>query len=373
MSRRLIVLFTLIVLSPSRLAARTPSLRRRSPPAGATASSFRVTREISACRSARSFMPTAGSRLATRTKRSPTRSLIRRLRPYLRGRFAQHFEFYVNPDFAGGTLVVQDAYVDTVFAPAFRHAGRQRQDAVRARAAAPVVEHAVLRAGPADRAGARTATSACRCSATSPAVSSAIRWRDERRGRRWQRAMSIRATARISRAASWSGRSRSGRRARCVGWRSASPASRGTQAGAGALPALRTTSLQQPYFSYSGARRRRRPHPLLAAGLLLPQGVRRAARIRAQRDCRSGRARWLSDIGHEAWQVAGSWVLTGEAATDAVDRSPSARELRFRRRALRRVSDRRPLSRADGRRPRLRAEPGGGRLEPRRPRRGRPV
>ena len=47
---------------------------------------------------------------------------FRRLRPYLRGRFARRFEFYFNPDFAGGTLVVQDAYVDTVFSPAFRSA-----------------------------------------------------------------------------------------------------------------------------------------------------------------------------------------------------------------------------------------------------------
>src|SRR5688572_8933783 len=46
--------------------------------------------------------------------------LIRRLRPYLRGRFARNFEFSINPDFAGGTLVLQDAYVDTVFSPAFR-------------------------------------------------------------------------------------------------------------------------------------------------------------------------------------------------------------------------------------------------------------
>ena len=45
---------------------------------------------------------------------------LRRLRPYLRGRFSKRFEFYFNPDFAGGTLVVQDAYVDTIFSPAFR-------------------------------------------------------------------------------------------------------------------------------------------------------------------------------------------------------------------------------------------------------------
>ena len=44
---------------------------------------------------------------------------LRRIRPYLRGRLAQRFEFYVNPDFAGGMVVVQDAYLDTRFSPAF--------------------------------------------------------------------------------------------------------------------------------------------------------------------------------------------------------------------------------------------------------------
>src|SRR5687768_8709594 len=44
----------------------------------------------------------------------------RRVRPYLRGRVARRFEFYLNPDFAGSTLVIQDAYLDTIFTPAFR-------------------------------------------------------------------------------------------------------------------------------------------------------------------------------------------------------------------------------------------------------------
>jgi phosphate-selective porin OprO/OprP len=44
---------------------------------------------------------------------------LRRVRPQLRGRIAQRFEFFLNPDFAGGTLVLQDAYVDTRFSPAF--------------------------------------------------------------------------------------------------------------------------------------------------------------------------------------------------------------------------------------------------------------
>ena len=44
---------------------------------------------------------------------------LRRVRPQLRGRIAQRFEFFLNPDFAGGTLVLQDAYIDTRFSPAF--------------------------------------------------------------------------------------------------------------------------------------------------------------------------------------------------------------------------------------------------------------
>jgi phosphate-selective porin OprO and OprP len=45
---------------------------------------------------------------------------IRRFRPSVQGRVLRHFEFFFNPDFAGGTLVVQDAYFDTVFSKAFR-------------------------------------------------------------------------------------------------------------------------------------------------------------------------------------------------------------------------------------------------------------
>ena len=44
---------------------------------------------------------------------------LRRVRPQLHGRIAQRFEFFLNPDFAGGTLVLQDAYLDTRFSPAF--------------------------------------------------------------------------------------------------------------------------------------------------------------------------------------------------------------------------------------------------------------
>jgi phosphate-selective porin OprO/OprP len=45
---------------------------------------------------------------------------LRRLRPILQGRVAKYFDFYFNPDFAGGIVNIRDAYIDTRFSPAFR-------------------------------------------------------------------------------------------------------------------------------------------------------------------------------------------------------------------------------------------------------------
>jgi phosphate-selective porin OprO and OprP len=41
--------------------------------------------------------------------------LLRRARPIVQGTVAQYFDFYINPDFGGGTAVLQDAYIDTRF------------------------------------------------------------------------------------------------------------------------------------------------------------------------------------------------------------------------------------------------------------------
>jgi phosphate-selective porin OprO and OprP len=46
--------------------------------------------------------------------------LIRRARPILQGTVASHFDFYLNPDFGGGTVVLQDAYLDVRFTPKLR-------------------------------------------------------------------------------------------------------------------------------------------------------------------------------------------------------------------------------------------------------------
>jgi phosphate-selective porin OprO/OprP len=46
--------------------------------------------------------------------------LLRRVRPILSGTLAKRFDFYLNPDFGGGTTVLQDAYLDARFSGAAR-------------------------------------------------------------------------------------------------------------------------------------------------------------------------------------------------------------------------------------------------------------
>ena len=74
----------------------------------------------SGCRLAFWRTPMAASRSTTRTSRSSTRSRSAGCARTCEAGSARRFEFYLNPDFAGGTLVVQDAYLDTIFSPAFR-------------------------------------------------------------------------------------------------------------------------------------------------------------------------------------------------------------------------------------------------------------
>jgi phosphate-selective porin OprO/OprP len=89
----------------------------------------------------------------------------------------------------------------------------------------------------------------------------------------------------------------------------------GRQEGSGALPTLRTTSLSQTYFSYSGAvadgtRSRYTPHlsyyHKAFAGFV--------EYVHTETAVRKGDV--AGDIGLDSWQIAGGWVLTGEAATD---------------------------------------------------------
>ena len=127
--------------------------------------------------------------------------------------------------------------------------------------------------------------------------------------------------------------------------------STGRQTGAGALPAFRTQSLEQPYFSYSGASAdgvRTRYSPQAFYYYKAFGGF--AEYVHTEMPIRKGLVR--EEIAHDAWQVAGSFVLTGEAATDAGAGVRPTGEFRFRQRQPRRVSDGRPISHVGGRRTR---------------------
>jgi phosphate-selective porin OprO/OprP len=92
--------------------------------------------------------------------------------------------------------------------------------------------------------------------------------------------------------------------------------SNGRQSGATALPTFRTQSLEQPYFSYSGASAsgvRTRYSPQAFYYYKAFGGF--AEYVHTNTPIQKGSIR--EEIPHDAWQVAGSLVLTGEAATDA--------------------------------------------------------
>ena len=241
--------------------------------------------------------------------------LIRRVRPYLRGRFAQRFEFYLNPDFAGGTLVVQDAYIDTVLSPAFRiRAGKaktpfglERLQPVstivffeRALPTALVPNRDVGIQVLGDLAGGILGYQAGVLNGVADGGSGDADSSDSKdlAGR-----IVVRPFARDP---------QSPLRGLTVGI----AGSRGRQSGAGALPAYRTASAQQPFFSYTGSvadgvRTRYSPQ----ASYYYKSFGGFAEYVHSELPVRRGAV--TADIPHDSWQVAASWVLTGEAATEA--------------------------------------------------------
>ena len=240
--------------------------------------------------------------------------LIRRLRPYLRGRFARSFEFYINPDFAGGTVVLQDAYVDTVFSPAFRIRlgktktpfGFERLQPVpnilffeRALPTSIVPNRDVGVGVLGDIAGGIVSYQASVLNGVSEGASGDV---DSNDGKDVAGRLAIRPFVRNPSSP-------------LRGLTAGVAGTRGSQEGSGALPTLRTTSLFQTYFSYSGAvadgtRSRYSPHlsyyHKAFAGIV--EYVHTGTAVR--------KGDLAGDIGLDSWQVAGSWMLTGEPATD---------------------------------------------------------
>jgi phosphate-selective porin OprO/OprP len=245
---------------------------------------------------------------------------FRRLRPYLRGRFARRFEFYLNPDFAGGTLVVQDAYVDTVFAPALRiRVGKGKTpfgmerlhsasnllfiDRALPTQLAPNRDLGVQVLG--DLSGGVVSYLAGVMNGVADGGGGDLDTNDGKdvSGRLVVRPFNRRQASSPAR-----------------GLGLAISASAGRAIGPTALPSFRTPNLQNPFFSYAagltgaaadGRRTRYSPQAWYFYKAFGGWGEY----VHTTTPIRRGAA--AGDIGHDAWQVAASWVLTGEAATDA--------------------------------------------------------
>ena len=244
----------------------------------------------------------------------------RRLRPYLRGRLTRNFEFYVNPDFAASTLVVQDAYIDTILSPSLRlrfgkaktpfgferlHPASNMLFLERAfpTALAPNRDIGIQVLG--DLTGGVIGYMAGVMNGVADGGSADTDSNDGKdlSGRLIVRPFSKLATTHPLR-----------------GLGVAISGSTGEATGTAGLPTFRTQTLQQTYFSYvtgatpavaDGTRNRYSPQVWLFSGPFAGwyEYVHTETPIR--------RGDVASDIAHDAWQIAASWVLTGEAATDA--------------------------------------------------------
>jgi phosphate-selective porin OprO and OprP len=240
---------------------------------------------------------------------------FRRLRPYLRGRIGGRFEFFLNPDFAGGTLVVQDAYVDTRFTTAFRLRlgkaktpyGHERLhsansllfiDRAAPTAVAPNRDLGIQVLG--DLAEGIVSYAAGLLNGVPDGASADLDTNDGKDvvGRLVVRPFHRTPTEPLG------------------GLGFALSGSTGKQSGSAALPSYRTVVAQQPFFAYSGATadgRRTRYSPYVFYYYKAFGGFSEFGRsvLPVRKDT------IREEIGHEAWQVAASWVLTGEVATDA--------------------------------------------------------
>jgi phosphate-selective porin OprO and OprP len=241
---------------------------------------------------------------------------IRRLRPYLRGRILRRFEFYLTPDFAGGTLVVQDAYFDTIFSPAFRiRAGKGKHpfgmerlhsasnllfmDRALPTALAPNRDLGIQVLG--DVKGGLFSYLAGVMNGVADGGSTDL---DTNDGKDVSARLIFRPfTRNVASPLRGLGVAISG--------------NTGNQAGPSALPSFRTQTLQQPYFSYAagavsnGRRVRYSPQLFFFRGPFGGWGEYVHTKVPVTRNGVS------DDIAATAWQVAASWVLTGEPATDA--------------------------------------------------------
>ena len=241
---------------------------------------------------------------------------MRRLRPYLRGRILRRFEFYVVPDFGNGAVVVQDAYLDTIFSPAFRiRAGKGKapfgMERIHSASNLLFMERALPTALAPNRdvgvqvlGDIRGGVFSYLAGVMNGVADGGSADLDTNDGKDLSARLIVRPfTRNIASPLRGLGFAVSG--------------STGRQAGAMALPSFRTQTLQQPYFSYAtgaGADGRRNGY---SPQLFFFRGPFGGWAEYVHTEMPVTRAGVTRDIGHQAWQVAASWVLTGEAATDA--------------------------------------------------------
>lgn len=240
---------------------------------------------------------------------------LRRVRFSLRGRLTPRLEFHLNPDFGGGTLVLQDAYVDTVVSSALRirvgkakapfglergHAAGSLLFFNRALPTSLVPNRDVGIQFLGDLAGGVVSYAAGVMNGVADGGSADVDTSDDKDvvGRVMVRPF----------------RRRTAHPLRGLGLGLA--VSRGRQTGPGALTPLRTATLDRTYFSYAGAsadgvRTRYSPHATYHHGPFSGFLEYVESRI-AVRTETGGR----DELAHDAWQVAVSYVVTGEDATD---------------------------------------------------------
>jgi phosphate-selective porin OprO and OprP len=247
--------------------------------------------------------------------------LLRRLRPNFRVRLHNRFELYFNPDFAGGSLAVQDAYVDTRFSDAFRlRLGKSKTPfgLERSQSASNVLfsERALPSALAPNRdvgiqilgdvAGGMLTYGVGLLNGVADGGSADTDVNDSK---------DIAARVMTKPFARHAGSPMTGLSVGIAG-------STGTSLGAAGLPSLRTTSVQQTFFTYAGASadgRRTRISPQASYYFKSFGGF--GEYVRTELPVLKAGAR--SDIRHEAWQAAASWLLTGENATDGAVRPRS--------------------------------------------------
>jgi len=238
--------------------------------------------------------------------------LIRRLRPVVQGRVAKYFDFFVQLDFAGAAINIRDAYIDTRFSDAFHMRvgkgkapfGLERLQSVanllfseRALPTTVAPDRDMQIEALGDLHGGLVSYAAAIGNGVVDGGADDV---DVNQGkdltgrlvvRPWvHRAMNPLSSLGLALAGSY-----------------------GTQPSL--LPTFRTSG-QQTYFTYAsgavgeGKRSRASPQAFYYHGPFggYAEYVRSAGRVRHDLVA--------ADLDHVAWQVAASWMLTGEAATD---------------------------------------------------------